>query len=84
MDRQGLLFGEEPVLITDPSGLVGKTILVTRKSHSKDKRVCVLQIGFTDNSYCILLSDNPSIGIHLMEDIERVLRGEAICPTYKE
>ena len=59
--------------ITTLNDLKGKTIFIARKSSSYDKKIVMLQFGFTDGSECAFVADNPSVGINLVDDSEHVL-----------
>ena len=60
--------------IAELSELEGKTILKIRKWHSHNNVVTLLQMGFTDGTEVVIASDNPTIGVHLVSDDERVIQ----------
>lgn len=73
------LWDDEPALITTLDDIVGKTVVRAVKRKSKDGRIKLLQIAFSGYTYCVIVADNPSVDINLMDDTER-----AIPEAFKE
>lgn len=63
----------EPERLDDPQKLSGKTIQHSRNLKSAGNKVKLLYISFTDGDYCIIASDDPRIGVHLVGDDERII-----------
>ncbi len=64
---------DEPTLITVLDDLVGKTVTKAVKCKSKDGRIKLIQIAFSGYTYCVVVADNPSVDINLMDDTERAI-----------
>lgn len=73
--RQPSLFGDM-TCITELEEIKGRTIRLAIKCKSADGAVRVLQLVFTDGTYCVIMSDNPGIDVNLMSDTERVIPSE--------
>lgn len=68
---------DESELITRLDDMTHKTVLRAVKVKSSDGNIKMVQMVFTDGSYCIFVADNPRIDINLMEDTERVIPEDA-------
>lgn len=72
--RQPNLWGELE-LVDTLDGIVGKTIMRAAKCKSDNGVIKLLQIVFTDGSYCLIVSDDPRVDVNLVSDTERVICG---------
>ena len=61
------------MLVTCFDELKGKTIEKASKVKSLNNKIKLLHIQFTDGTYCVLLSDHPSIEVNLMDDKEHFI-----------
>lgn len=64
---------DEDGLINDLDNLKGRTVAKAVKWKSHDGVVKLLQITFTDATYCNVVADDPRIDVNLMADTERVI-----------